>query len=177
MSLTNQVQVHGGLTGAASTVDTESLTASRALVSNSGGKVAVSVATLAEVAHLAGATGVIQTQLNLKAPLASPEFTGTPVGISKGHVGLSNVDNTADTAKPVSTATTTALNLKATLASPTFTGTMSVEEIIFSSLSGEPAANTSSGVAGTITIDDGYIYICFATNQWKRVALNLVSWY
>lgn len=38
-------------------------------------------------------------------------------------VGLSNVDNTSDADKPISTATQTALNLKAPLASPTFTGT------------------------------------------------------
>lgn len=65
-----------------------------------------------------------QSALDLKAPLASPAFTGTPTGITKSHVGLGNVDNTADTAKPVSTATQTALNLKANLASPTFTGTV-----------------------------------------------------
>jgi hypothetical protein len=39
-------------------------------------------------------------------------------------VGLSNVDNTTDASKPVSTATQTALDLKANLASPTFTGTV-----------------------------------------------------
>lgn len=38
-------------------------------------------------------------------------------------VGLANVNNTADSAKPVSTAQQTALDLKANLASPTFTGT------------------------------------------------------
>lgn len=54
-----------------------------------------------------------QTALNLKAPLASPAFTGTPTGITKTHVGLSNVDNTSDTAKPVSTAQQTALDAKA----------------------------------------------------------------
>lgn len=36
------------------------------------------------------------------------------------------MDNTADTAKPVSTAQQTALNLKANLASPTFTGNVTV---------------------------------------------------
>lgn len=41
----------------------------------------------------------------------------------KGDVGLGSVDNTADTAKPVSTAQQTALDLKANLASPTLTGT------------------------------------------------------
>ena len=41
----------------------------------------------------------------------SPEIT-TPTGIVKGDVGLSNVDNTTDAGKPVSTAQQTALNLK-----------------------------------------------------------------
>lgn len=54
----------------------------------------------------------LQSALNLKAPLASPAFTGTPTGITKAHVGLSNVDNTSDASKPVSTATQTALDLK-----------------------------------------------------------------
>ena len=63
--------------------------------------------------------------LDLKAPLADPTFTGTVSGVTKAHVGLGNVDNTADTAKPVSTATQTALDLKAPLADPTFTGTVS----------------------------------------------------
>jgi hypothetical protein len=44
------------------------------------------------------------------------------VTLVKGDVGLGNVDNTADTAKPVSTAQQTALDLKANLASPAFTG-------------------------------------------------------
>lgn len=89
----------------------------------------------AELNFVDGVTSDIQTQINGKAPLASPTFTGTvtiptgasitaPSGLVKGDVGLGNVDNTADTAKPVSTAQQTALNLKADLASPTFTGTV-----------------------------------------------------
>ena len=50
-----------------------------------------------------------QTALNLKAPLASPTFTGTVSGITKSMVGLGNVDNTADSAKPVSTAQAAAI--------------------------------------------------------------------
>jgi hypothetical protein len=65
------------------------------------------------------------TTLDLKAPIADPTFTGTVSGIDKTMVGLTNVDNTSDANKPVSTATQTALDLKATLASPTFTGTVS----------------------------------------------------
>jgi len=77
-----------------------------------------------EIGYLAGTTASIQGQLNTKAPLQSPTFTGTVSGITKGMVGLGNVDNTSDANKPVSTATQTALDLKAPLASPTFTGTV-----------------------------------------------------
>lgn len=55
------------------------------------------------------------TAEGLLAPKASPTFTGTVSGVTKTHVGLANVDNTADTAKPVSTAQQAALNLKARL--------------------------------------------------------------
>lgn len=51
----------------------------------------------------------IDALLALKAPLANPVFTGTVSGITKEMVGLSNVDNTSDLAKPISTATATAL--------------------------------------------------------------------
>ena len=75
-----------------------------------------------EIGYLNGVTSAIQTQINLKAPLASPTFTGTVSGVSATHVGLGNVDNTSDANKPVSTATQTALDLKAPLASPALTG-------------------------------------------------------
>ena len=44
-------------------------------------------------------------------------------------VGLGNVDDTSDLAKPVSTATQTALDLKANLDNPTFTGTITAPTI------------------------------------------------
>ena len=62
--------------------------------------------------------------LALKAPLASPTFTGTVSGITSSMVGLGNVDNTSDASKAISTLTQAALDLKAPLASPTFTGTV-----------------------------------------------------
>ena len=91
----------------------------------------------AELNFVDGVTSAIQTQIDAKAPLASPTFTGTvtiptgasitaPTGLVKGDVGLGNVDNTSDANKPVSTATQTALDLKAPLASPTFTGTVTI---------------------------------------------------
>lgn len=56
----------GTITGAATTVTGTNLTASRALVSNASGKIAVSDVTLAELAFLDGVTSNVQTQLNGK---------------------------------------------------------------------------------------------------------------
>jgi hypothetical protein len=85
----------------------------------------------------------VTTALGTKAPIDSPTFTGTVAGITKSMVGLSNVDNTTDANKPISSATQTALDaklasatasttyetitnvaLKAPIANPTFTGTV-----------------------------------------------------
>ena len=86
----------------------------------------IGTASAEEIATLNGATSNIQAQIDLKAPIASPTFTGTVNGITKAMVGLTNVNDTSDLSKPISTATQTALDLKAPLASPTFTGTVSL---------------------------------------------------
>lgn len=52
------------ITGGASTIADSNLTASRALVSNSSGKVAVSAVTSTELDYLDGVTSNIQTQIN-----------------------------------------------------------------------------------------------------------------
>jgi hypothetical protein len=72
------------------------------------------------------------TAASTYAPIVSPTFTGTVSGITKSMVGLGSVDNTADSAKPVSTSTQTALDLKADLASPALTGTPSAPTASFS---------------------------------------------
>jgi hypothetical protein len=72
----------------------------------------------------------LDTALGLKAPLASPTFTGTVSGITKTMVGLGSADNTTDLLKPISTATQTALDLKSPLASPTFTGTVTTGHVL-----------------------------------------------
>jgi hypothetical protein len=54
------------ITGAATTIDTEDLTASRALVSDGSGKVAVSSVTSTELGYLSGVTSAVQTQVDSK---------------------------------------------------------------------------------------------------------------
>jgi hypothetical protein len=84
------------------------------------------------------------------APLASPTFTGTVAGVTSTHVGLGNVDNTSDANKPVSTATQTALDLKLNLSDP------SVDYYITNSGSGAYLVNGVSN--GLITFEKGKKY-------------------
>jgi len=37
---------------------------------------------------------------------------------------------------------------------------------------GTPATSSAAGVAGTIQYDANYIYVCVATNTWKRAAIT-----
>lgn len=39
-------------------------------------------------------------------------------------------------------------------------------------VSDPPSTTTSTGIAGTITYDSSYFYVCIATNSWKRTALS-----
>ena len=80
-----------------------------------------------ELGYLDGVTSSIQTQIDSKAPSADPTFTGTVTGVTKAHVGLTNVDDTSDADKPVSTATQTALDTKLNLAGGTMTGKITLD--------------------------------------------------
>ena len=91
----------------------------------------------------AAADARVAAGITLKAPLASPAFTGTPTGITKTHVGLSAVDNTADSAKPVSTAQATADGLRLLTANN------------LSDVPNDAAARTNLGLGGAATLNVG----------------------
>ena len=63
------VSVQPTITGGATTITANNLTASKALVSNSSGKVAVSSVSSTELGYLSGVTSAIQTQINNKTTL------------------------------------------------------------------------------------------------------------
>ena len=73
------------ITGGASTITDDNLTANRALVSDGSGKVAVSTVTSTELGYLDGVTSNVQTQLN-KIPAA---WTSTPKVEGYGSPGTS----------------------------------------------------------------------------------------
>lgn len=92
------------ITGAATTIASSDLTASRALVSDSDGKVAVSAVTATELGYLDGVTSKVQTQLNKKqatisgaaTTITSSNLTASRALISdsSGKVAVSAVTST-----------------------------------------------------------------------------------
>jgi hypothetical protein len=82
------------ITGAATTITTSDLTASRALTSNASGKVAVSATTDTELGYVNGVTSAIQTQINTKQQTLSTVTTAQSVN---GQVLQNFIPNQAST--------------------------------------------------------------------------------
>lgn len=81
------------------------------------------------------------------------------VTLVKADIGLSNVDNTSDVNKPISTATQTALNLKANLASPALTGT--------------PTAPTAVvGTSSTVLATTAFVNAEIANDTYSKTQLD-----
>lgn len=95
------------IAGAVSTITTGDLTASRAVVSDGSGKVAVSAVTATEIGHLDGVTSAIQSQIDTKAALAGATFTGQ-VNMSDDLVITGNLTVNGDT----TTVSSTSLNVE-----------------------------------------------------------------
>jgi len=79
------------ITGSATTIDTESLTANRAVISNASQKIAVSATTDTELGYLSGTTSAVQTQLDAKnvkannlSDVASASTARTNLGLAIG---------------------------------------------------------------------------------------------
>ena len=86
------------ITGSATTIDTESLTANRAVISNGSQKIAVSDVTSTELGYLDGVSSAIQTQLDAKAATSyvNDAVAGLRTRIICRAATTANVDLTAD---------------------------------------------------------------------------------
>mgnify|MGYP001219673857 CR=1 FL=1 len=83
------------ITGGATTIDTEDLTASRALVSSGSGKVAVSAVTSTEIGYLDGVTSSIQTQIDAaQATFANAHYTTTTANSYNIGTTVANINET-----------------------------------------------------------------------------------
>jgi hypothetical protein len=168
--------ISGALTGNASTATalqtarnfslTGGVTAS-AVSFNGTGNVALdaSVAnnhvTLARMAQLAASSIIGNNTGSPATPIAlTPAQVKTMLSLSKADVGLTNVDNTSDVDKPVSTAQQTALNLKANDADVVkLTGNQTIAgNKTFSNdvtVSGKIATAASSGTSAGLILPHG----------------------
>ena len=86
------------ITGAASTIATSDLTASRVMVTNTSGKAATSSITTTKLGYLSGVTSSIQTQLNAKLPKTGGTLTGGLTMGTNNAITFTNGDgdSTAD---------------------------------------------------------------------------------
>jgi hypothetical protein len=76
------------ITGAATTVVTSDLTASRAAISNSSGKIAVSTVTDTELGYVSGVTSAIQTQLGTKLTASNNLSDVSSASTARTNLGL-----------------------------------------------------------------------------------------
>jgi len=76
------------ITGAATTVVTSDLTASRAAISNSSGKIAVSTVTDTELGYVSGVTSAIQTQLGTKLTASNNLSDVSSTSTARTNLGL-----------------------------------------------------------------------------------------
>ena len=127
------------IAGAVSTITTSDLTASRAMVTNGSGKVAVSAVTATELGHLDGVTGAIQTQIDGK----QATITGAATTIDDADLTVSRALVSSDSGKVAVSAVTstelghldgvsgaiqTQLDAKAALAGATFSGQVNMSD-------------------------------------------------
>ena len=102
---------------------------------------------------------------------------GTVIGASSAAAGtFTNI-----TASGTSTLTTVDINAgdidgtnigTSTPGAGTFSALVTTADHIRINTSQTPASSSASGTAGEIAWDSNYIYVCVATNSWKRVALS-----
>jgi len=108
--------------------------------------------TASEFEFINGVTSNIQTQLNLKAPLASPTFTGTvtiPTPFTLGATSVTASGAEMNFLVGVTSSLQTQLNAKAPLASPTFSGTVTSTGPILSTDATANSITAQASVNGT----------------------------
>ena len=149
------------IAGAISSVLTSDLTASRALVSGSGGKIEVSAVTSTELGYVDGVTSAIQTQLDAKqatitgsaSTIDTESLTADRAVISNGSqkIAVSDVTSTElGYLDGVTSAIQTQLDAKAALAGATFSGQVNMNDDLV--VTGNLIVNGDTTTANTVNM-------------------------
>ena len=102
---------------------------------------------------------------------------GTPIGASSANTGAFTTLSTTGTATlptvDINAGNIDGTNIGAsTPGAGTFNALATTGDNIRIDTSQTPASSSASGTKGEIAYDTDYIYVCVATNTWKRVALS-----
>lgn len=155
------------ITGAATTIDDANLTASRAVISNASGKVAVSAVTDTELGYLDGVTSAVQTQIDGKqatitgaaSSITSSNLTAlrTLYSDASGKVAASSITATElSYLGGVTSAIQTQLDGKLSTAGGTLTGGLIVSSgnQLFTNTVTEASANSGVTIDSVLLKDD-----------------------
>jgi hypothetical protein len=157
------------ITGAATSIVSSNLTASRALISDGSGKVATNAVTSTELGYLSGVTSAIQTQLNSKVSSGGgtsfQTIVGSATGLAATTTRYGNVAGTTAESQnrlPISVPcimsdlyvrTTATMNASASLAVTIFKN--GVATAVTLTIAGGSAAGTYSNTANSVTFAAG----------------------
>lgn len=134
-----------------------------------------------ELNFVDGVTSAIQTQLDAKAPLASPTFTGTvtlPTPFTLGAVSVLPTGTELNFVDGVTSAIQTQLDAKAPTASPTFTGSVTLAEdalvVLDSVLSADGKATGTAipGTAGAALAVGDLVVLDVTDSRWELADAN-----
>ena len=143
------------ITGAATTIDDTDLTASRAVISNASGKVAVSAVTDTELGYVSGVTSAIQTQLGGKqATITGAATTIDDTDLTASRVLVSNSSGKVAVSSTTTTELGNFIDGSSLNASNLDSGTVSDARLpssISSDITGNAATATTATTAGTVT--------------------------
>ena len=157
------------ITGAATTITSSNLTASRALISNSSGKVAVSDVTSTELGYLDGVTSAIQTQLNNKVDKTT---SNTKIYATTNAGAQTTLDYSIGN-EGATIAQRTSAGQLAVAQTPTENTHAASKKYVDDGLSGKEA--TITGAATTITSNDLTAEYALVSDSNGKVAVSSVT--